>query len=232
MRNDSFLIGSVLHKTYVQASPTFNIARHSFQIIRVPQNANLRLGGQLNAAAWDGLNGGLIAVDVAKNTNFAGQIIYAAAQGFRGAGGRASVVNGKNPFRDNDTPGVSHAGKAEGIAGTPPFLFTNMARRLIAKVIRARWRSMLALCTGYPGTQLNQATITAPIGTIDPLPANNLAQATVTILVSTSLGITKTNAVSKLTAGQTTSYAITAFNDGSAAADGSIVRDPVSAGLG
>ena len=85
---------------------------------------------------------------------------------------------------------------------------------------------------GYPGTQLNQATITAPIGTIDPLPANNLAQATVTILVNISLGITKTNAVSELTAGQTTSYAITAFNDGSAAADGSIVRDFVSAGLG
>jgi uncharacterized repeat protein (TIGR01451 family) len=121
----SFVIGSVLQKTYVQASPTFNSTRRSFQIVRVPQYANLTLGGQLNAAAWDGLNGGVIAVDVAKTTNFAGQTIYAAAQGFRGAGGRPSTVDGVNPFRYNDGPGVAHAGKAEGIAGTPPLLFTD-----------------------------------------------------------------------------------------------------------
>lgn len=121
----SFVIGSVLQKTYVQANPTFNSTRRSFQIIRVPQYANLTLGGQLNAAAWDGLNGGVIAVDVAKNTNFSGQTIYAAAQGFRGAGGRPSAVDGINPFRYNDGPGVAHAGKGEGIAGTPPLLFTD-----------------------------------------------------------------------------------------------------------
>lgn len=119
----SFVIGAALQKTYVQASPTFNTTRRSFQIIRVPQYANLTLGGQLNAAAWDGLNGGVIAVDVAKNTNFAGQTIYAAAQGFRGGGGRPSAVDGVNPFRYNDGPGVAHAGKGEGIAGTPPLLF-------------------------------------------------------------------------------------------------------------
>jgi len=121
----SFVIGAALQKTYVQASPTFNSTRRSFQIIRVPQYANLTLGGQLNAAGWDGLNGGVIAVDVTKNTNFAGQTIYAAAQGFRGAGGRASAVDGINPFRYNDGPGVAHAGKGEGIAGTPPLLFTD-----------------------------------------------------------------------------------------------------------
>lgn len=121
----SFVIGSPLQKTYVQADPTFNSTRRSFQIVRVPQYANLTLGGQLNTLAWDGLNGGVIAVDVAKTTNFAGQTIYAAAQGFRGAGGRPSVVDGVNPFRYNDGPGVAHAGKAEGIAGTPPLLFSD-----------------------------------------------------------------------------------------------------------
>ena len=121
----SFVIGSVLQKTYVQADPTFNSTRRSFQIVRVPQYANLTLGGQLNALAWDGLNGGVIALDVAKTTNFSGQTIYAAAQGFRGAGGRPSVVDGVNPFRYNDGPGVAHAGKGEGIAGTPPLLFTD-----------------------------------------------------------------------------------------------------------
>ena len=121
----SFVVGAALQKTYVQADPTFNSTRRSFQIVRVPQYANLTLGGQLNALAWDGLNGGVVAVDVTKNTNFAGQTIFAAAQGFRGAGGRQSVVDGNNPYRYNDGPGVSHAGKGEGIAGTPPLLFTD-----------------------------------------------------------------------------------------------------------
>jgi len=93
----------------------------------VPQYANLMLGGQLNTLAWDGLNGGVIAVDVTKNTNFAGQTIFAAAQGFRGAGGRPSAVDGINPFRYNDGPGVAHAGKGEGIAGTPPLLFIDLS---------------------------------------------------------------------------------------------------------
>ena len=75
----SFVIGLVLQKKCVQASPTFNITRRRFQIIRVPLYANLKLGGQLNAAVSDGLVGGVIAVDVAKKTNFAGQTNYAAA---------------------------------------------------------------------------------------------------------------------------------------------------------
>jgi uncharacterized repeat protein (TIGR01451 family) len=122
----SFVVGAALQKTYVQADPTATSTRRSFQIVRVPQYGNLTLGGQLNTLAWDGFNGGVIAVDVTKNTNFAGQTVYAAAQGFRGAGGRASgAVDGINPFRYNDGPGQAHAGKAEGVAGTPPLLFTD-----------------------------------------------------------------------------------------------------------
>ena len=121
----SFVAGAALQNTYVQADPTASSTRRSFQIIRVPQYANLTLGGQLNGAAWDGRNGGVVAIDTAKNTNFAGQTISLAAQGFRGAGGRPSQVNGNNPFRYNDSPGVAHAGKAEGIAGTPPLLFAD-----------------------------------------------------------------------------------------------------------
>ncbi|MES2511203.1 MAG: DUF11 domain-containing protein [Pseudomonadota bacterium] len=121
----SFVAGAALQNTYVQADPTATTTRRSFQIIRVPQYSNLTLGGQLNGLAWDGRNGGVVAVDTAKNTNFAGQTIFAGAQGFRGAGGRPSNVNGNNPFRYNDGPGVAHAGKAEGLAGTPPLLFAD-----------------------------------------------------------------------------------------------------------
>ncbi len=122
----TFVAGAALQKTYVQSNPTTTVSRRSFQIIRVPQYANMTLGGQLNGVTWDGLNGGVVALDVAKNTNFSGRTISMQAQGFRGAGGRPSgAVNGNNPYRYNDGPGQAHAGKAEGIAGTPPLLFTD-----------------------------------------------------------------------------------------------------------
>ncbi|MFC6282076.1 MULTISPECIES: hypothetical protein [Polaromonas] len=121
----SFVAGAPLQNTYVQSDPTASSTRRSFQIIRVPQYSTLTLGGQLNALPWDGRNGGVLAVDTAKNTNFAGQTLFAGAQGFRGGGGRPSTVNGNNPFRYNDGPGVAHATKAEGLAGTPPLLFTD-----------------------------------------------------------------------------------------------------------
>ncbi|MES2912752.1 MAG: DUF11 domain-containing protein [Pseudomonadota bacterium] len=122
----SFVAGAALQNTYVQADPTTSTPRRSFQIIRVPQYANLTLGGQLAGAAWDGLNGGVVALDVAKSINFAGQTIMMASQGFRGGGGRQSgAVDGNNPFRYNDGPGQAHATKAEGIAGTPPLLFAD-----------------------------------------------------------------------------------------------------------
>ena len=81
------------------------------------------------------------------------------------------------------------------------------------------------------GTQVNQATVTVPAGLIDPTPANNTAQATVTIPVSTNLSISKTNAVVTLKAGSTTSYTITASNKGPAAADGSVLKDPAATEL-
>ena len=101
--------------------------------------------------------------------------------------------------------------------------FTLPANSSVTLVLRAT--------AGGVGTQVNRATVTAPVGTIDPTPANNVAQATVTIPVSTDLSVSKTNGVSTLTARQTTSYAITVSNNGPAAADGTTVRDPASAGL-
>ena len=101
--------------------------------------------------------------------------------------------------------------------------FTLPASTSVTVVLRAT--------AGGVGTQANRATVTAPVGTIDPTPANKVAQATVTIPVSTDLSTSKTNGVSTLTAGQTTSYAITVNNNDPAAADGTTVRDPVSAGL-
>ncbi len=50
-------------------------------------------------------------------------------------------------------------------------------------------------------------------------------------LLCASLAISKTNTVSTLTAGQTTTYTIVISNDGPDAADGSLLRDPIVPGL-
>jgi uncharacterized repeat protein (TIGR01451 family) len=52
-----------------------------------------------------------------------------------------------------------------------------------------------------------------------------------TINPATNLSVTKTNGVSSVQAGQTTSYTVTFTNNGPAAADGSVVKDVASAGL-
>ncbi|MFM7332124.1 MAG: hypothetical protein ACKO1L_10800 [Brachymonas sp.] len=119
----SFVAGAALQNTYVQADPTVSTPRRSFQIIRVPQYGNFTLGGSLAGLAWDGLNGGVIALDVAKTLNFNGQTIDMGAKGFRGGGGRQSSADGNNPYRHPASGSASHASKAEGIAGTPRLLF-------------------------------------------------------------------------------------------------------------
>ncbi|MEO6017920.1 MAG: DUF11 domain-containing protein, partial [Polaromonas sp.] len=89
----------------------------------------------------------------------------------------------------------------------------------------------LRATAGGVGTQVNQATVTVPVGLIDPTPSNNTAQATVTVPVSTNLSISKTNVVTTVTAGSTTSYSVTASNNGPASADNSVVRDAAVPGL-
>ena len=53
----------------------------------------------------------------------------------------------------------------------------------------------------------------------------------VTVVASTLLAVTKTNAVSVLTAGSTTSYTLTFSNSGGYAADNALIKDLPSAGL-
>ncbi len=121
----SFVAGAPLQYTYAQANPTATSPRRSFQIVRVPQYGNLTLGGTLAGTAWDGLNGGVIALDVAKTLDFNGNTIDMGARGFRGGGGRQSTADGNNPYRHPASGSLSHAAKAEGIAGTPRLLFVD-----------------------------------------------------------------------------------------------------------
>jgi uncharacterized repeat protein (TIGR01451 family) len=114
------LTGSPLTATYEQANATATTGRRTFQVIRVPQYANLTLGGTVTAPDWNGESGGVVALDAAFTLNL-GAGINVDGLGFRGGAGRArAVADAVERFRwDDDT---RHAVKGEGIAGTPRFV--------------------------------------------------------------------------------------------------------------
>ena len=147
----SIQITAPLQKRYVQADPTNTSTRRSFQIVRVPQYGNLTLGGNLTALEWNGLNGGVLALDVAKTLDLGGQTFDMAAKGFRGGGGRPIAANGANPNRYRASDPAAHAAKAEGIAGTPALLFTDVSpfdRNEYSGAVA----TSVASYVGYPGT--------------------------------------------------------------------------------
>ncbi len=148
----SFVAAAALLNTYVQANPTASTPRRSFQIVRVPQYGNLTLGGTLGGLAWNGTNGGVFAMDVAKTLNFSGQSIDMSGAGFRGGGGRQSNTNGSNPYRARDAGGASHASKGEGIAGTPRYTFTDNSPLSRTDVSGTVVDNTGNAYVGYPGT--------------------------------------------------------------------------------
>ncbi|HEV7486850.1 MAG TPA: G8 domain-containing protein [Thermoanaerobaculia bacterium] len=81
------------------------------------------------------------------------------------------------------------------------------------------------------GTLSNTATVTAPAGVTDPVPGNNSATDTDTIAASADISITKTDGVTTVTAGGSTTYTITASNAGPSNATGTTVADTFPASL-
>ncbi len=104
-----------------------------FQVVRVPQYANLTVNGTISAASWNGSVGGIVAIDVAGKLTFtgAGQI-NVTGQGFRGGGGRSlSGGAGANTDVVSLSTRGNNASKGEGTAGTPKYLFDPIASALI-----------------------------------------------------------------------------------------------------
>jgi uncharacterized repeat protein (TIGR01451 family) len=116
------------------------LSRRTFQVIRIPQYSAVTLGSALTGVAWDGLSGGIVAMDVAGSFNFNGQTINVQGQGFRGGAGQnrpagdpltpnaAGSADGViiDPYRTAvEVAPLRHASKGEGIAGTPRIVHTD-----------------------------------------------------------------------------------------------------------
>lgn len=114
-----------LNATYIQDATTAT-NRRTFQVIRVPQNSSLTLGGTVTAAYWNGNTGGVVALDVTGQLNWNGAGIDVTGRGFRGAGsinwGAGTDVNVPPDYLET-IANNRHATKAEGIGGTPRYTF-------------------------------------------------------------------------------------------------------------
>ena len=81
------------------------------------------------------------------------------------------------------------------------------------------------------GNLSNTATVAVPGGVTDPTPGNNSATDTDTIAQQADLSITKTDGVTNVTAGDSTTYTITASNSGPSDVTGATVADTFPASL-
>lgn len=121
--------GGGLLNAYVAAAATSSAGQRTFQVIRVPQYANATVSGTVNALAWNGSTGGVLAIDVADRLTFAGGSLNASGRGFRGGG--ALAQSGSNNPSSTDYRSLAtrpaHAAKGEGIAGTPTYVNNNGA---------------------------------------------------------------------------------------------------------
>ncbi|MBO0359405.1 T9SS type A sorting domain-containing protein [Hymenobacter sp. BT186] len=122
-------LATTLRNSYQNDYATATAGQRRFQVIRVPQYSNLTLGATISPLPWNGNVGGIIAVDVAKQTNLNGFTIDASGAGFRGGAGR--VLGGAAGIAGTDyrTSAALNANgtKGEGIAGTPRYVNNNNA---------------------------------------------------------------------------------------------------------
>ena len=81
------------------------------------------------------------------------------------------------------------------------------------------------------GYVTNTAAITAPPGISDTVPGNNTRTVAVYISPTVFLTAAKTNGVTALGAGSTTTYTLTFTNTGPSSADGAVIKDIPGAGL-
>lgn len=126
-------LSTPLANAYFTRASSTTQTRQAFQVIRVPQYANLTLSGGLTVQAWNGSTGGVLVLEATGDISLGGQTINGNGQGFRGAGGVNVAANGTCTGAYNTTGCQSYvslisaalgASKGEGIAGTPARIYT------------------------------------------------------------------------------------------------------------
>jgi uncharacterized repeat protein (TIGR01451 family)/fimbrial isopeptide formation D2 family protein len=108
--------------TYVQAAATATAGKRTFQIIRMPQYANLNVNATLTAPAWNGFTGGVVMVDVAQNLAWGGNGVNVQGLGFRGGVWSPDAGLGTTPTGGTDDRSSATNGATFGVTGSPPVL--------------------------------------------------------------------------------------------------------------
>ncbi len=133
----SITFNTGLVNSYNQSAATLIAGQKSYQVIRVPQYQDVTFNGTLTAPAWDGATGGVFVIDVVDTISGGGATINLEGLGFRGGAYRANGVATTATQRldyvadeaTNTSAGgrIRHAGKGEGIVGTPQFVYNGTA---------------------------------------------------------------------------------------------------------
>ncbi|HEY6329533.1 MAG TPA: C25 family cysteine peptidase, partial [Blastocatellia bacterium] len=124
--------GTGLINSYVTAAFGTN-GQRTFQVVRVPQYTEAIFSSGLTCGAWDGADGGVLAIDVGDQINLNGATVAVDGLGFRpgagqilgGAGGDDCPTGTCNTDYVNVTTNAFHGNKGEGIAGTPWYCVDN-----------------------------------------------------------------------------------------------------------
>jgi hypothetical protein len=105
--------------SYRTAGRTGNAGQRTYQVVKVARYRNVTLNG-VTAAAWNGVTGGVVAIDAAGTATLAANAVNVTALGFRGGLGQQLSGDGGLSGTDYRRPSNvdAHGLKGEGIAGT------------------------------------------------------------------------------------------------------------------
>ena len=125
-------LSAPLQKAYFTRTGTSGQGKQAFQVVRVPQYANLTLSAGLTVRPWDGAIGGVVVLEATGDLNLNGQTIDGNGRGFRGAGSflqnpQCTANSGAPACPEYVSLGALQLGgfKGEGLVGTPGRLYVN-----------------------------------------------------------------------------------------------------------
>ncbi|MGE0877595.1 MAG: beta strand repeat-containing protein [Acidimicrobiia bacterium] len=117
-----------LVNTYEATAAITPTGQHSFQVVRVPTYASATIGPELTAQAWNGSTGGVLALEVTGNLDWASQTVNVSGMGFRGGG--STSADGAS---GTDVSALAMAGsnslgsRGEGVGGTPRYVYDGVS---------------------------------------------------------------------------------------------------------